>query len=93
MRNSIFTKDGRVSSYGLACGYHEQAFSRPVGDGAAHEAHLYREHNCFHVRLFTIHKGVRTRNVWDSFDKLSEARGRFGELVREHGLTINKEKP
>lgn len=66
MRTDIETKAGRVSEYGMSCGYVE-AFENDHG-----RVRLYREHGCYHVRgvLFS-------ERVVESGPSLVEARKLF----------------
>jgi len=59
-----YTKKGYVTDHGLSCGYIES-----TNDGKL-SITLYKEHNCYRVKKDDIDGGI----VWESFDKLSDAR-------------------
>jgi hypothetical protein len=66
------TKRGRLTAYGLACGYIE---SKSVGDVGTT---LHREHGVYHVRQFDRRPEASVfRTLWRSFSKLREARACF----------------
>ena len=65
----LMTADGRVSAYGLACGYVER-----VTLGAT-QLSLWCEHGVYHVRAHEF--GGHGRLFWDSFRLLGAARKRF----------------
>lgn len=67
---AFYTKRGRLTRYGLACGYIER---KRIGQV---ETTLWMEHGCLHVRQHDF--GASQRVFWDSFDKdLTKARRRF----------------
>lgn len=65
----LMTVDGRVSAYGLACGYIERATLSET------QLSLWCEHGVYHVRAHDF--GGHGRLFWDSFRLLSAARKRF----------------
>lgn len=69
MRNEILGKDGRLTSYGFACGYVQ---SESKGENYKK---LFREHNTYHL----IMMAGSERKIWLSYDlnELSKARKDF----------------
>ncbi len=63
------TSNGRVSAYGFACGYIEQAKIKTIS------LRLWSENGCYHVRAHDFE--THGRLFWDSFRLLSGARKRF----------------
>jgi hypothetical protein len=75
----INTKRGRVTPYGLACGYIEQF------EHNGKRVTLWLEHGALHVRAhdFTEHQ----RLFWDCPETLTAARARFDRAKREFKMT------
>ncbi len=69
--SELRTANGRISAYGFACGYVEQA---KIGDI---RIRLWINHGCYHVRAHEHGFGGRGRLFWDSFRTLGAARKRF----------------
>lgn len=68
---NIKTDNGRLTSYGLACGYIENKEIKP-----GIEITLWHEGGPnYHVRAHDFN--THTRLFWDTFTKLSRARNRF----------------
>jgi hypothetical protein len=80
--NQFYTASGRLSEYGLACGYVERHTTGAV------DTELYREHNCYHVRTFDGDKRP-TRVAWSVADTLTEAHKHY----RNHLRTYHKPSP
>lgn len=66
-------KRGRLTAYGLACGYVE------TKDGYGRSARLWREHGVYHVRANDAE--TRARIFWDSFATLKQARARYASAL------------
>lgn len=63
-------KDGRLTAYGLACGYVEKF------EGGGKILTLWHEGGTvYHVRLYDLDN--HTRVFWEGFEKLTEARKLF----------------
>jgi hypothetical protein len=69
----IHNKRGRLTAYGLACGYIEQ-HSTPLG-----RITLWQEHGTYHVREWLNEQG---RTFWHSFPTLTAARKDFAAAIR-----------
>lgn len=78
-RPEFKTQAGEHTMYGLSCGY----FDRVERGGVA--VTLWSEHGIFHVRAHDFNSSVRL--LWESFEKLAEARKAF----RRHVRTYTKE--
>jgi len=73
---ALADKRGRVTAYGLACGYVE------TKSGHGRDVTLWREHGTYHVRATDTE--TRARVFWDSFATLADARKRYaGALTAE----------
>ena len=81
MGYEIKTAGGRVSAYGFACGYGEQA---EIGNVSVR---LWSEHSTYHVRAHESGFGGRGRIFWDSFRTLGAARKRFATAANMLQLT------
>jgi hypothetical protein len=70
----FYNSKGRLTRYGLACGYVEQTW--------INETHvsLWMEHSTLHVRAHDHSEGKRL--LWDSFSTVTEARKDFDKTVR-----------
>ncbi len=76
------TARGRISAYGLACGYAESAYHGRVN------VTLWAEHGVYHVRAHD--HGNKRRVFWKSFHRLSDARKHFDHarvLIVAHNAT------
>lgn len=62
-------KRGRLTSYGLACGYVETKADGPL------VVTLWREHGAYHVRARNERSGRRA--FWESFRLLADARKHY----------------
>lgn len=69
MGTKIQTKRGRITRYGLACGYVERS------DADEYRVSLWSEHGVLHVRAHDFKTGVR--QLWHSTTDLREARRVF----------------
>lgn len=76
---TIKNSKGRLTSYGLACGYIERY---ELGE---YSVQLWHEGACFHVRLHSTYDG---RIFWDSFERLSDARKCYGRTKRRMKLGL-----
>lgn len=74
---SFYNNRGRLTAYGLSCGYVERTETR---DGDL-SLSLWREHGAFHVREHSRSAG---RRFWYSYATLTEARNRYD--VAKHVL-------
>lgn len=82
MGYEIRTARGRISAYGLACGYVESVYHGRVN------VCLWAEGGCYHVRAHD--HGERRRVFWESFRLLSDARKHFDHgraLIVAHNTT------
>ena len=71
-RPNFYTSKGRLTDYGLSCGYVETKWT----DSAAHvQVTLWKEHGVYHVRAHS--HGIGARLWWDTFRTLTEARKRW----------------
>jgi hypothetical protein len=71
---TLTDKRGRVTAYGLACGYVE------TKDGYGRTARLWREHGAYHVRATVT--ATRARVFWESFATLADARKRYAGALK-----------
>lgn len=85
MKNTnIKTASGKITGYGLACGYVE------THEKEAKKVELYMEHECYHVRFFD--KGQQIKWIeWNSTRSLTIARKMFA-LVKVIYFGKNAEK-
>lgn len=67
-------KRGRLTDYGLSCGYVE---FREL-DGGLYTIRLWKEHGAYHVRMHHKYNG---RIFWDVFSTLTEARKRYRQAL------------
>jgi hypothetical protein len=65
------TSSGLLTDYALSCGYIETI------EDVASKSTLWKEHGMYHIRLVSKRSGVATN--WESYDKLTDARGRMRE--------------
>lgn len=70
----LMKPNGRLTSYGFACGYME---SRWVGQRATR---LYMEHNVYFVTQY--HHGIGQSVAWETYRTLTEARKAFSRLAK-----------
>lgn len=68
------TKQGRLTSYALACGYIE---IKQTEDGL--RTTLWKEHGTFHVRHVQRGNRGEQKIYWQAFGKLKEARKLFDQ--------------
>lgn len=73
----IYTSRGRLTRYGLSCGYIEQRWTKSAANT---QVTLWMEHSVFHVRAHC--HGLGLRIFWDAFRTLTEARRRFARALR-----------
>ena len=78
MEKQLMNKKGELTSYGLACGYHQVYLVHGLT-----RVELYREHNTYHVRLFPSAGGKWIQ--WESYDTLTEARKVYQYMIRQYG--------
>ncbi len=71
---------GKLTAYGLACGYHD---GREF-DGL--RLSLWQEHGTYHVRLHDHRRGVRA--CWNSYDTLKAARAFYNQVLRAQSLGV-----
>lgn len=76
------TRNGRLTSYALACGYIETASRDQPGFDI--EARLWMEHGAFHVRSHDHTAHMRLQ--WDVANTVTEARRLLAEHCRRFGL-------
>lgn len=69
----FYTKKGKLTSYGLACGYIEQEKNNGISTV------LWAECNIYHVRQHNHNTGNRI--FWHSFHLLNDARQCFKQAV------------
>ena len=73
---NLHTKRGKLSSYGLSCGYIERYTTKDV------RIQLSKENNCYHVKASNkTHEGKW--QGWQSYDTLTEARKALSKIKRE----------
>lgn len=65
----LVTRGGRLTNYGLSCGYMERRYSGEL------RITLWKEGEGFHVR--GVNRLTGKRDFWLTFDKLSDARKCF----------------
>lgn len=73
MTPEFHTKSGRLTLYGLSCGYIEQTIL------GMHRVRLWREHNCLHVKAFD--HGEKLTLAHERFTRLTAARDYFDAIV------------
>jgi hypothetical protein len=69
MKLELKDKRGRLTAYGLACGYVEKR------EHGAINVTLWREHSCYHVRAYD--NELKACRFWLSFNSLTKARAHF----------------
>jgi hypothetical protein len=74
MKNKFVTKDGFLTVYALACGYHETNFEWALPQGTR-IVNMWHEGACFHVRTYQEDKPGWI--AWDCFQSLPDARKAF----------------
>lgn len=79
----FYDKTGFLTSYGFACGYTERRETDLIS------LQLWQEHNTFHCRYYNYVNGER---IWNSFDKLGEAKKDFFALCDKLNLKRIKYK-
>lgn len=72
----FYNKDGQLNDYALSCGYIQ--VTEFCED---RHMHLLKD-GCYHVRIYN-HK-EHSRELWCSFDSLTEARKVFKTIERNH---------
>lgn len=70
---NLYTSKGRLTDYGLSCGYIEQKWAKPTHMHTT----LWKEHGVYHVRQHC--HGIGARIFWHTFRTLTEARKCFRE--------------
>lgn len=78
MMCKYYAKKGHVTDYGLSRGYVES-----TNDGKL-SITLYKEHGCYHVKKDDIDGSI----VWESFDKLSDARQYYTNNAKKGRIMI-----
>lgn len=81
---NIKGKNGKLTAYGLACGYVE------THEKDTKKVELYVQHECYHVRFFDTGKQFKWIE-WNSTRSLTDARKMFS-LVKVIYFGTNAEK-
>jgi len=71
----FYNKDKSLTAYALACGYIQVRYFNNI------RVELLHDTGCYHVKVFdrTL---TPSRQVWDNFSTLTEARQAFADNVR-----------
>jgi hypothetical protein len=77
---TIHDERGRLTSYGLSCGFIER---ERVGDVSIT---LWREHDCYHVRGHNHATGKRL--FWDGYKRLDAARQAYSTSIKTVSMGV-----
>lgn len=76
MKSSFYNKSGQLSAYGFACGYVEKE------ESTYKKKEMYKEHNCYHVKVFYYVNETSSLDLWETFDsnELTKARKLYNSI-------------